>query len=43
VTPERVQACLAAGAWGVAAISAVWDADDPVAALGRFGAALGGL
>jgi thiamine-phosphate pyrophosphorylase len=43
VTPERVGACLAAGAWGVAAISAVWDADDPVAALGKFGAALGGL
>jgi thiamine-phosphate pyrophosphorylase len=43
VTPERASACLAAGAWGVAAISAVWDADDPVAALGRFGAALGGL
>ena len=43
VTPERVAACLGAGAWGVAAISAVWDADDPVAALGKFGAALGGL
>jgi thiamine-phosphate pyrophosphorylase len=43
VTPERVRACREAGAWGVAAISAVWDADDPVAALQRFGDALGGL
>jgi thiamine-phosphate pyrophosphorylase len=43
VTPERVGDCLAAGAAGVAAISAVWNVDDPVAALGRFASALGGL
>ncbi|MFI5400571.1 MAG: thiamine phosphate synthase [SAR324 cluster bacterium] len=43
VTPERVKACREAGAWGVAAISAVWDAEDPVAALGRFAEELGGL
>ncbi len=43
ITPERVQACREAGAWGVSAISAVWDAEDPLAALAAFGAALGGL
>ena len=43
VTPERVKACREAGAWGVAAISAVWDAEDPLAALGRFAEELGGL
>jgi len=43
VTPTRVKQCLEAGAWGVAAISAIWDAEDPVAALGEFGSALGGL
>jgi thiamine-phosphate pyrophosphorylase len=43
VTPQRVAACLAAGAHGVAAISAIWNADDPLAALGAFRAALGGL
>ena len=43
VTPERARDCLAVGAWGVAAISAVWAAPDPVAALARFEAALGGL
>jgi thiamine-phosphate pyrophosphorylase len=43
VTPERVRACRDAGAWGVAAISAVWDAEDPMAALGKFGEALEGL
>ena len=32
-----------AGASGVAAISAIWNAEDPVAALGRFREALGGL
>lgn len=36
VTPERTSACLAAGAYGVAAITALWDADDPAAAAGRF-------
>jgi thiamine-phosphate pyrophosphorylase len=43
VTPERVRDCLDAGAAGVAAIGAVWNADDPVQALGRFREALGGL
>ena len=43
VTPERVPECLAAGAAGVAAISAIWNADDPLAALERFREALGGL
>jgi len=43
ITPERVRPCLEAGAWGVSAISAVWDAEDPLAALASFGEALGGL
>jgi thiamine-phosphate pyrophosphorylase len=43
ITPERVKACREAGAWGVAAISAVWDAEDPMAALARFADELGGL
>jgi thiamine-phosphate diphosphorylase len=29
VNPDRVAACKAAGAWGVASISALWDAPDP--------------
>ncbi len=29
ITPERVGAVRAAGAWGVAAIRALWDAPDP--------------
>lgn len=29
ITPERARACRAAGAYGVAAISAVWGASDP--------------
>jgi thiamine-phosphate pyrophosphorylase len=33
VTPERVPALLAAGAYGVAAIRAVWDAPDPALAV----------
>jgi thiamine-phosphate pyrophosphorylase len=32
ITPERVAACRAAGAWGVAAIRALWEAQDPYAA-----------
>lgn len=43
ITPERVKPCREAGAWGVSAISAVWDAADPLAALAAFGDALGGL
>ncbi len=31
VTPARVEQCLNAGAWGVAAISALWMAADPAA------------
>jgi thiamine monophosphate synthase len=29
VTVDRVEQCLNAGAYGVAAISALWQADDP--------------
>jgi thiamine-phosphate pyrophosphorylase len=36
VTPERAAACRAAGAYGVAAISAVWRAADPAAAARRM-------
>lgn len=32
ITPERAAECLRAGAYGVAAISALWDAPDPAAA-----------
>jgi thiamine-phosphate pyrophosphorylase len=31
VTPERARECRDAGAWGVAAISALWRATDPAA------------
>jgi thiamine-phosphate pyrophosphorylase len=43
VTPQRAKECREAGAWGVAAISAVWDAAEPLASLTAFGEALGGL
>jgi thiamine-phosphate pyrophosphorylase len=43
VTPPRTPECLAAGAAGVAAISAIWNAEDPLGALREFQAALGGL
>ena len=36
ITPERVAEVRAAGARGVAAIRAVWDADDPARAVERF-------
>lgn len=36
MTPERVAEARAAGARGVAAIRAVWDAADPAAAVARF-------
>lgn len=36
VTPERTAACLEAGAWGVAAIGALWLEEDPAAAAARF-------
>jgi thiamine-phosphate diphosphorylase len=41
MTPETAPRALAAGAWGVAAISALWDAFDPAAAVRDFLAALG--
>lgn len=41
VTPARVGAVLEAGADGVAAIGALWDADEPAAAATAFLAALG--
>ncbi|MFI5281116.1 MAG: sulfur carrier protein ThiS [Gemmatimonadales bacterium] len=40
VTPERTAEVIAAGAWGVAAIRALWDADDPAAAARAFLSAL---
>ena len=43
ITPERCGDCLAAGASGVAAIGAIWNAPDPIAALLAFQKALGGL
>ncbi len=36
MTPERVAEARGAGARGVAAIRAVWDADDPARAVARF-------
>lgn len=36
LTPDRVGEAVAAGADGVAALSAVWDADRPAAAVGDF-------
>jgi thiamine-phosphate pyrophosphorylase len=43
VTPERTRECLDAGAYGVSAISAIWNAPRPVEALQAFRAALGTL
>ena len=43
VTPERARECLAAGAHGVSAVSAVWNAPRPVEALHAFREALGEL
>ncbi len=40
LTPERTGEAIAAGAWGVAAIRALWDARDPEAAARAFLAAL---
>ena len=40
ITPERIAACLDAGASGVAAIGAIWDTLDPIAAYERFARAL---
>ena len=36
ITPDRVGELLESGAWGVAAIRALWDAGDPGAAAGEF-------
>jgi thiamine-phosphate diphosphorylase len=36
VTPERARVCRAAGVHGVAAISALWQADDPGTAVREF-------
>jgi thiamine-phosphate diphosphorylase len=41
VTPERVGELLEAGAYGVAVLGGVWHTADPVAAVGRYLAALG--
>jgi thiamine-phosphate pyrophosphorylase len=43
ITPERVPACLDAGAHGVAAIRALLDVPDIGEAVARFAEALGGL
>jgi thiamine-phosphate pyrophosphorylase len=43
ITPERIPACLDAGAHGVAAISALLDTPDIADAVGAFRDALGGL
>jgi thiamine monophosphate synthase len=43
ITPARVRECLDAGAHGVSAISAVWNAPHPVEALLAFRDALGSL
>jgi thiamine-phosphate pyrophosphorylase len=40
LTPEGVEEAVAAGAWGVAAVRALWDAQDPGAAARAFVAAL---
>lgn len=43
ITPERVRACLDAGACGVAAITALWQAEEPLRVLEDFAHALGRL
>ena len=40
ITPGRVAEVRASGAWGVAAITGIWDAADPVAAARAYLAAL---
>lgn len=42
MTPERARESVAAGARGVVAMSALWDVDDPAAAVAAFLAAMGG-
>lgn len=41
LTPERVEEAISAGASGVVAIRAFWEADDPARPVDRFRAALG--
>ena len=36
VTPARAVECREAGAWGVAAVSGLWNADDPGSAAAQF-------
>jgi thiamine-phosphate pyrophosphorylase len=43
VTAERTGELVEAGAWGVAAVRALWDAPDPGAAAAAFVAALSGV
>ncbi len=43
ITPQRAKDCLNAGASGVAAISAIWDAPQPAEALAAFEKNLGSL
>ena len=42
ITPERTGECIAAGAHGVAAISALWNTQSPLATLEQFREALEG-
>jgi thiamine-phosphate diphosphorylase len=42
MTPTRATEMGAIGAWGVAALSALWDTDDPAAVVGTFLDALSG-
>lgn len=41
VTPERVDDCLASGAWGVAVLSGILDGQDPAGAVRAYLSALG--
>jgi thiamine-phosphate pyrophosphorylase len=41
LTPARAAACLREGAWGVAAVTALWLSDDPAAAAEAFLLSLG--
>lgn len=36
ITPERVRECMDAGAYGVAVLSAVWNAEDPGSVVARM-------
>ncbi len=43
ITPQQVVACLDAGAYGIGAMRAIWDAKRPTQSLEDFAKALGGL